>query len=65
MEHTKELEQITTLHGTVHICAKCNRVKTDGPHWQRVEDYLRKQARSTVIEAVCDVCIHQAYPHVK
>ena len=36
VEHTKELdhafEQITTLHGTVHICAKCKRVKTDGAH---------------------------------
>ena len=69
VEHTKELdhafEQITTLHGTVHICAKCKRVKTDGPHWQRIEDCLRKQARSKVIEAVCDVCINQAYPHLK
>jgi len=69
LERTKELdhafEQITTLHGTVHICAKCKRVKSDGPHWQRVEDYLRRQARAKVAETVCDTCLHQAYPHLK
>ncbi|WHZ21956.1 MAG: Two-component transcriptional response regulator, LuxR family [Nitrospira sp.] len=69
LERTKELdhafEQITTLRGTLHICAKCKRVKTDGVHWQRIEDYLRQQARSKVTEAVCDSCLHQAYPHLK
>ncbi len=69
LERTKELdhafEQITMLHGTLHICAKCKRVKSDGPHWQRIEDYLRRQARSKVTEAVCDSCMHQAYPHLK
>lgn len=69
LDRTKELdhafEQITTHHGTVHICAKCKRVKTDGPHWQRIEDYLRRQAREKVTEAVCDSCLHQAYPHLK
>lgn len=69
LERTKELdhafEQITTLHGTLHICAKCKRVKTDGAHWQRIEDYLRQQARSKIMEAVCDSCLHQAYPHLK
>ena len=69
LERTKELDhafaQITALHGTIHICAKCKRVKTDGPHWQRIEDYLRRQARSKVTEAVCDSCMHQAYPHLK
>ncbi len=69
LERTNELdhafEQITALHGTVHICAKCKRVKADGPHWQRIEDYLRRQARSRVTEAVCDSCLDQAYPHLK
>ncbi|HPV83151.1 MAG TPA: response regulator [Nitrospira sp.] len=69
LERTKELdhafEQITTLHGTVHICAKCKRVKTDGSYWQRIEDYLRRLGRSTVKEAVCDSCMDQAYPHLK
>jgi CheY-like chemotaxis protein len=69
LERTKELdhafEQITVLHGTVHICAKCKRVKTDGPHWQRIEDYLRRQTRSRVTEAVCESCLDQAYPHLK
>ena len=68
-ERTKELDhafaQITALHGTIHICAKCKRVKADGPYWQRIEDYLRRQARSKVTEAVCDSCMHQAYPHLK
>lgn len=69
LERTKELdhafEQITALHGTVHICAKCKRVKTDGPHWHRIEDYLRRQTRSRVTEAVCESCLDQAYPHLK
>ena len=69
LERTKELdhafEQMTTLHGTLHICAKCKRVKTDGSYWQRIEDYLRRLARFTVKEAVCESCMHQAYPHLK
>ena len=69
LERTKELdhafEQITTLRGALQICARCKRVKTDGPHWQRIEDYLRRQVRSTVTEAVCESCMHQAYPHLK
>ncbi|MCS6316632.1 MAG: response regulator [Nitrospira sp.] len=69
LERTKELdhafEQITTLHGTIHICAKCKRVKSDGSYWQRVEDYLRRQARTKVTEAVCETCLHKAYPHLK
>jgi len=69
LDRTRELDhafgQITTFHGTLQICAKCKRVKTDGPHWQRIEDYLRKQGRSRVSEAVCDVCIHQTYPHLR
>ena len=69
LDRTKELdhafEQMTTHHGTLHICARCKRVKTDGPHWQRIEDYLRRQARQKVTEAVCDSCLHQAYPHLK
>ena len=69
LDRTKELdhafEQITALHGTLHICARCKRVKTDGSHWQRIEDYLRRQTRSKVTEAVCDACLDQAYPHLK
>lgn len=69
LERTKELdrafEHITTRHGTIHICAKCKRVKSDGAYWHRIEDYLRRQARSTVKEAVCETCLHQAYPHLK
>ncbi|HNK13484.1 MAG TPA: response regulator [Nitrospira sp.] len=69
LERTTELdrafEQITTRHGTIHICAKCKRVNSEGSYWQRIEDYLRRQARSTVKEAVCDTCLHQAYPHLK
>ena len=69
LDRTKELDhafaQITALHGTIHICAKCKRVRTDGPHWQRIEDYLRRQVRSKVTEAVCDSCMHLAYPHLK
>ncbi len=69
LERTHELdhafEQITTFHGTVHICAKCKRVKSDSPLWQRVEDYLRRQARAKVTETVCDTCLHQAYPNLK
>jgi CheY-like chemotaxis protein len=69
LERTKELdhafEQMTTLHGTLHICAKCKRVKSDESYWQRIEDYLRRQARSKVTESVCDTCMHQAYPHLK
>jgi len=56
---------MTTLHGTIHICAKCKRVKSDGSYWQRVEDYLRRQACTRVTEAVCETCLHQAYPHLK
>ena len=69
LERTKELdhalEHITTRHGTVQICAKCKRVNTEGAYWQRIEDYLRRLGRSTVKEAVCDSCMHQAYPHLK
>lgn len=69
LERTKELdhafEQITTLHGTIHICVKCKRVKSDDAHWQRIEDYLRRQARARVTEAVCNDCLQQAYPHLK
>ena len=69
LERTKELdhalEHITTRHGTVQICAKCKRVNTEGSYWQRIEDYLRRLGRSTVKEAVCDSCMHQAYPHLK
>lgn len=69
LERTKELdrafEHITTLHGTIHICAKCKRVKSEGSFWQRIEDYLRRQGRSTVKEAVCETCLQQAYPHLK
>jgi len=69
LDRTKELdhafEQITTFHGTLHICARCKRVKTDGALWQRIEDYLRRQARSKITEGVCDFCLHQAYPHLK
>lgn len=69
LERTKELdhafEQITTLHGTIHICVKCKRVKSNDAHWQRIEDYLRRQARARVTEAVCNGCLQQAYPHLK
>ncbi|MBS0170763.1 MAG: response regulator [Nitrospira sp.] len=69
LERTKELdrafEHITTRHGTIQICAKCKRVNSEGSFWQRIEDYLRRQAHSTVKEAVCDTCLHQAYPHLK
>lgn len=69
LERTKELdhafEQITRLHGTLQICAKCKRVKSDGSFWQRIEDFLRQQSGKKVSEAVCDTCMQQAYPHLK
>lgn len=68
LERTKELdhsfEKITTSHGTLQVCAKCKRVKTDGSYWQRIEDYLRQHARRRVSEAVCDSCLHRAYPQL-
>lgn len=69
LERTKELdhafEQMTRLHGTLQICAKCKRVKSDGSFWQRIEDFLRQHSGRRISEAVCDTCMHQAYPHLK
>ena len=69
LERTKELdhafEQMTRLHGTLQICAKCKRVKSEGSYWQRIEDFLRQHSGRKISEAVCDTCMHQAYPHLR
>lgn len=63
---TVELEQayrdLKKLRGLIAICAKCKRVRSDGPYRKRIEDFLEQQLDAKIERDICSACMDEALP---
>jgi len=55
-ELTRAVDELSTLRGTLCLCAKCKRVRTTGAVWQRIEDYLEEKLNAKITSGVCTRC---------
>lgn len=58
----REVQELTSLRGSICICAKCKRVKTASGLWQRLEDYLEEKLKAKITSGVCTKCSSDSPP---
>ena len=55
-ELKNSLREIKVLRGLLPICNRCQRIRDDGGHWHRVEEYFRGHSNIQFTETVCEAC---------
>lgn len=50
------LAEVRTLRGLIPICAWCNRIRNDGGHWQKIEQYMREHSDADFTHSICESC---------
>ena len=63
-ELERALREVKVLRGSIPICAKCKRVRTDGGDWQQLEEYIQKHSEAEFSHGFCQVCMKETYPGV-
>jgi DNA-binding response OmpR family regulator len=58
------LDQIKTLHGLLHVCANCKRIKDEEGTWKQMEVYVRDRTEAEFSHGLCPKCIEQLYPEL-
>jgi CheY-like chemotaxis protein len=53
LRYTTEIRQLKDI---IPICSYCNKVRTDGDYWERVETYIRERTGSRFSHGVCPEC---------
>jgi PAS domain S-box-containing protein len=51
-----EVEQLREL---LPICSWCDRIRTEGGHWEAIEAYIRRVGGAEVSHALCDDCFEK------
>jgi CheY-like chemotaxis protein len=66
LEKTAALEQanrdLKNLRGLIAICAKCKRVRSDGPYRKRIEDFLEQHLDTKIERDICPMCLKETMP---
>ncbi|MCZ6641059.1 MAG: hypothetical protein O7F71_05750, partial [Gammaproteobacteria bacterium] len=55
-------QEIETLSGLLHICAKCKNIKDDNGRWHQIEDYVGKHSQAEFTHSVYPSCFEEIYP---
>jgi len=50
------VDELKRLRGSICICPKCKRVKSNVGLWQRLEDFLEEKLNANITSAVCNRC---------
>jgi PAS domain S-box-containing protein len=58
------LAQIETLHGLLHICSSCKKIRDSEGQWVPVEEYVRRHSRARFTHDLCPECAKTLYPGV-
>ncbi len=56
------LDKVQVLFGIVPICMGCGSVRDDGGYWQRVEEFVARQAGTQFSHGLCPGCLVDLYP---
>lgn len=56
------LDEIKTLSGIIPICSHCKSIRDDKGYWQRVEDFVHKNAGAKFSHGLCPECLQRYYP---
>jgi hypothetical protein len=55
------LDEISTLRGTLPICAKCKSIRDDDGYWNRIEKYLQEHSQADFTHGLCPECEEDLY----
>jgi hypothetical protein len=55
------LDQVSTLHGLLPICAACQKIRNDDGYWERIETYVEDRSEATFTQGVCPTCTEKLY----
>ena len=55
------LDEISTLRGTLPICAKCKSIRDDAGYWNRIEKYLKDNSDADFTHGLCPDCEEDLY----
>ena len=51
--------EIRMLRDIIPICAYCNKVRSDGDYWERVETYIKERTGSRFSHGACPECLDE------
>ncbi len=60
-ELREALDEISTLRGTLPICAKCKSIRDDAGYWNRIEKYLQEHSAADFTHGLCPDCEEDLY----
>lgn len=55
------LDEISTLRGTLPICAQCKSIRDDAGYWNRIEKYLKDHSDADFTHGLCPDCEEELY----
>jgi len=55
-ELQQALSEVKTLGGLLPICAHCKKIRDDKGYWNRVEDYIKRNASVEFTHGICPEC---------
>lgn len=55
-ELQQNLDKIKRLEGMLPICMYCKKIRDDGNHWQRLEEYIRSRSEADFSHGICPEC---------
>jgi len=53
------LAQVKVLSGLLPICAWCKKIRDDGGHWQKIEQYIADRSQAAFTHAMCPQCFKE------
>jgi len=56
------LDKTGQLHGIIHICSGCMRVRNDKGGWEQFESDTRVHAAVRFSHGICPDCVQRLYP---
>jgi DNA-binding response OmpR family regulator len=65
MELQRARHEIRTLHGLLHSCAHCRKIRNTKGEWQTLESYLAEHSEAQFSHGLCPDCIPAFFPDFK
>lgn len=58
------MANVKVLRGLLPICAHCKKIRDDGGHWSRLEEYIGRHSEADFSHGLCPDCQQTHYPEL-
>jgi hypothetical protein len=58
------VNEVSTLHGLLPICASCKKTRDDSGYWNQIEVYISNHSEAEFSHGICPDCTKKLYPEM-